>query len=136
MSLLRHHLRDAEASFEKALTALGALAALALSVAAVTTRGPAPMENNAAPPPEPRASHVDTVAGPAKRRLIAARDDTPRLPRRYVVQPGDSLWAIATQNYDDVSRAMRWIRMRNGLRRMKVLAGEVLVLPAPRAERG
>ena len=135
MSLIQRHFRYVEPSFETALTALGALAAVALSLAAVSTPGPAPVERVAARP-EPRASHVDTVAGPAKRDSVVTRDTVERLPRRYVVEPGDSLWAIAAQHYDDVPEAMSRIKKRNGLRRTKVLAGEVLVLPAPRSRRG
>jgi LysM repeat protein len=48
---------------------------------------------------------------------------------RYLVKPGDTLWDIAVANYDDVGGGMRAIRLRNGLKRQKVLAGEVLVIP-------
>ena len=48
---------------------------------------------------------------------------------RYLVKPGDTLWDIAAANYDDVGGGMRAIRLRNGLKRQKVLAGEVLVIP-------
>ena len=48
---------------------------------------------------------------------------------RYLVKPGDTLWDIAAANYDDIGGGMRTIRLRNGLKRQKVLAGEVLVIP-------
>jgi LysM repeat protein len=51
---------------------------------------------------------------------------------RYLVKPGDTLWDIAASNYDDVGKGMQAIRRRNGLKRQKVLAGEVLVIPITR----
>ncbi len=49
---------------------------------------------------------------------------------RYVVKRGDTLWGIAARNYENAAEGMRRIKRRNGLDREKVLAGEVLVLPA------
>ncbi len=60
-----------------------------------------------------------------------ARKRTPAAVR-YLVKPGDTLWEIAAANYEDAADGMRRIKQRNGLRREKVLAGEVLVLPTPR----
>ena len=49
---------------------------------------------------------------------------------RYLVKPGDTLWDIAAAHYQNAADGMRRIKNRNGLRREKVLAGEILVLPA------
>jgi LysM repeat protein len=48
---------------------------------------------------------------------------------RYTVAFGDTLWGLASRYYVDVASGMRRIRERNGLRRMKLLAGETLILP-------
>ena len=51
--------------------------------------------------------------------------------RRYVVQGGDSLWAIALREYGGDPREAVWeIRERNGLRGTTLRPGQVLVLPA------
>ena len=49
--------------------------------------------------------------------LGAARPSSGAAPEtRYVVRPGDTLWAIAAQHYGgDVRRAVWRIRARNGL---------------------
>ena len=49
---------------------------------------------------------------------------------RYLVKRGDTLWEIAARHYEDPVSGMRRIKKRNGFTRNKVLAGEVLVLPA------
>jgi LysM repeat protein len=51
--------------------------------------------------------------------------------RRYVVQPADTLWAIALREYGGDPREAVWeIRQRNGLDGTTVQPGQVLVLPA------
>jgi LysM repeat protein len=51
--------------------------------------------------------------------------------RRYAVQPGDTLWAIALREYGGDPREAVWeIRQRNGLDGTTVQPGQVLVLPA------
>ena len=49
----------------------------------------------------------------------------------YVVRPGDTLWEIATRQYDGDPREGVWrIRERNGLRSADgLMPGQVLVLP-------
>jgi LysM repeat protein len=50
---------------------------------------------------------------------------------RYVVQPTDTLWAIALREYGGDPREAVWeIRERNGLAGTTVQPGQVLVLPA------
>jgi LysM repeat protein len=51
--------------------------------------------------------------------------------RRYVVEPADTLWAIAVREYGGDPREAVWeIRERNGLDGTTVQPGQVLVLPA------
>jgi LysM repeat protein len=50
---------------------------------------------------------------------------------RYLVQPGDSLWSIATARYPGDPREGVWkIEQRNGLADATIQPGERLVLPA------
>ena len=49
---------------------------------------------------------------------------------RYVVQPGDTLWDIASGRYAGDPREAIWeIKERNGLRTSALRPGAVLVLP-------
>ena len=49
---------------------------------------------------------------------------------RYVVRPGDTLWAIATARYGGDPREAIWrIERRNGLERAALSPGQVLALP-------
>jgi LysM repeat protein len=49
---------------------------------------------------------------------------------RYVVRPGDTLWSIAAERYDDDPRRGVWrLQDRNGLARPGLTAGMVLYLP-------
>jgi nucleoid-associated protein YgaU len=120
---------------------VAALASGLAAVAVVATFTDSPPAGIATPadasgraaPPEPRwattrgcsaASSPTTGAIPAGSRTREARDE------RYLVRPGDTLWGIATRYYEDVATAMMRIKRRNGFRRDKLLAGEILVLPA------
>lgn len=50
--------------------------------------------------------------------------------RRYVVQPYDTLWTIATSHYGGDPREAVWeIRKRNRLDGTTIVAGQVLRLP-------
>ena len=62
---------------------------------------------------------------------VVARASTAAGPERhYVVQPGDSLWSIATRTYAGDPRAGIWkLERRNGLRSGVIRPGQRLVLP-------
>jgi LysM repeat protein len=49
--------------------------------------------------------------------------------RRYVVQPYDTLWSIASSGYSDPREGVWEIRQRNGLEEATIVPGQVLVLP-------
>jgi len=52
-------------------------------------------------------------------------------PQSYVVQPGDTLWSIATAHYAGDPREGVWeIEKRNHLARTTIEPGQHLVLPA------
>ena len=52
--------------------------------------------------------------------------------RTYVVQPADTLWAIATEHYAGDPRAAIWkLQQRNGLSSTTLRPGQELVLPRP-----
>ena len=63
--------------------------------------------------------------------LVAARPgESARPDERYVVQPGDTLWAIATAEYGGDPREAIWnIEQRNDLADGPLVPGEVLTLP-------
>jgi nucleoid-associated protein YgaU len=49
---------------------------------------------------------------------------------RYVVQPGDTLWALAAERYEGDPREAVWrIKERNGLATSLLVPGMVLALP-------
>jgi nucleoid-associated protein YgaU len=49
---------------------------------------------------------------------------------RYRVQPGDTLWEVASQRYSGDPREAIWeIKQRNGLETSALLPGMVLYLP-------
>jgi hypothetical protein len=51
---------------------------------------------------------------------------------RYVVRPGDTLWAIAVTRYEGDPREAVWrIRERNELETSFLVPGMVLALPGP-----
>ncbi len=50
--------------------------------------------------------------------------------RRYLVKPGDTLWAIADARYAGDPREAIWrIKQRNGLETSVLTPGQVLALP-------
>ena len=63
--------------------------------------------------------------------LYAARPTRSAGPEtRYVVQPGDTLWEVASARYDGDPRAAIWrIKERNGLETSALVPGAVLHLP-------
>jgi LysM repeat protein len=63
--------------------------------------------------------------------IVARAGQSAGPERRYVVKPGDTLWAIALRQYGGDPREAVWeIRDRNGLAGTTVQPGQVLVLPA------
>ena len=62
---------------------------------------------------------------------VAARGGTTTSVSTVVVQPGDTLWAIAAQHYpgDDVRDRVQDIEAANGLQGPQIEAGETLRLP-------
>lgn len=60
-----------------------------------------------------------------------AMGDTPPIVTAVVVQPGDTLWAIAAAHYpeDDVRARIGEIESLNGLHSPQVHVGEILQLP-------
>ena len=63
--------------------------------------------------------------------LYAARPTRSAGPEtRYVVQPGDTLWTIASERYDGDPRQAIWrIKEHNGLESSALAPGFVLRLP-------
>jgi LysM repeat protein len=52
--------------------------------------------------------------------------------RTHVVQPADTLWSIAAENYAGDPRAAIWkLQQRNGLTSTMLRPGQELVLPRP-----
>jgi LysM repeat protein len=62
---------------------------------------------------------------------VIARASTAAGPERtYVVQPGDTLWSIASERYGGDPRSGVWkIERRNGLAGRPLVAGRRIVLP-------
>jgi len=125
---------------ELVATALAVAAALGLIVAVLLTGG---LTNSEAAPA--LAAKPVTAAAPTVVRTVTAhevvtetvvtqgRQTAPAEAQpseiRYLVKPGDTLWEIAASNFHDIGEGMQAIRRRNDLKRQKVLAGEVLVIP-------
>ena len=63
---------------------------------------------------------------------VAAHGGTEPSYRTVVVQPGDTLWSIATEHYpaDDVRARVDDIEQANGLRGPAIQVGQTLRLPA------
>ena len=60
---------------------------------------------------------------------FARSSDASQPERRYVVQPYDTLWSIASTGYADPREGVWEIRRRNGLVGATIVPGQVLVLP-------
>lgn len=60
---------------------------------------------------------------------FARSSDASGPERRYVVQPRDTLWSIASGGYADPRKGVWQIQDRNGLTGTVLLPGQVLVLP-------
>jgi LysM repeat protein len=62
---------------------------------------------------------------------VVARAGSAAQPERgYVVEPGDTLWSIATARYGGDPRGGVWkIQQRNGLQNGVIRSGQRLVLP-------
>ena len=60
---------------------------------------------------------------------FARSSDASGPERSYVVQPYDTLWAIAAQEYADPREGVWEIKQRNGIDGGTIVPGQVLVLP-------
>jgi hypothetical protein len=60
---------------------------------------------------------------------FARSSDASGPERRYVVQPYDTLWAIASSGYADPREGIWEIQRRNDLEGTTLVPGQVLVLP-------
>ena len=60
---------------------------------------------------------------------FARSSDASEPERRYVVQPHDTLWSIASGGYNDPRQGIWEIKERNGLSGATIVPGQVLVLP-------
>ena len=60
---------------------------------------------------------------------FARSSDASGPERRYVVQPRDTLWSIASNGYSDPRQGVWEIKERNGLESVTIVPGQVLVLP-------
>ena len=60
---------------------------------------------------------------------FARSSDASGPERRYVVQPYDTLWSIASSGYSDPRKGVWEIQGRNGLEGTVLVPGQVLVLP-------
>ncbi len=62
--------------------------------------------------------------------VVARPGESAGTDERYVVQPGDTLWAIATAEYGGDPREAIWrIQQRNDLAGGALVPGDVLALP-------
>jgi hypothetical protein len=60
---------------------------------------------------------------------FARSSDASGPERRYVVQPHDTLWSIASRGYSDPREGIWEIQERNQLAGTVLVPGQVLVLP-------
>lgn len=61
--------------------------------------------------------------------MFARSSDASGPERRYVVQPYDTLWTIASSGYADPREGIWEIQRRNDLGGTTIVPGQVLVLP-------
>ena len=61
--------------------------------------------------------------------VFARSSDASGPEERYVVQPADTLWAIAAVRYADPREGVWEIRERNGLEGTLIVPGQVLFVP-------
>jgi LysM repeat protein len=62
--------------------------------------------------------------------LLTRASDGAGRPQIYFVQPGDTLWSIATARYGGDPRAGVWkLQQRNGLAGTTITPGERLLIP-------
>ncbi len=61
--------------------------------------------------------------------VFARSSDASGPERRYVVQPHDTLWSIASTGYSDPREGIWEIKQRNGLEGATIVPGQILVLP-------
>jgi LysM repeat protein len=60
---------------------------------------------------------------------FARSSDASGPEQRYVVQPYDTLWSIASAGYSDPREGVWEIKRRNGLEEATIVPGQVLLLP-------
>ena len=60
---------------------------------------------------------------------FARSSDASRPEQRYVVQPADTLWSIASARYGDPREGVYELQQRNRLSSTTIVPGQVLVLP-------
>ncbi|HWN20953.1 MAG TPA: LysM peptidoglycan-binding domain-containing protein [Gaiellaceae bacterium] len=60
---------------------------------------------------------------------FARSSDASEPEQRYVVQPHDTLWSIASSGYNDPREGVWEIKERNDLSGATIVPGQVLVLP-------
>ena len=60
---------------------------------------------------------------------FARSSDASSPEQRYVVQPHDTLWSIASTGYSDPREGVWEIKQRNGLQGATIVPGQILVLP-------
>lgn len=60
---------------------------------------------------------------------FARSSDASGPERRYVVQPRDTLWSIASTGYADPRQGIWEIKERNALESATIVPGQVLMLP-------
>ena len=72
---------------------------------------------------------IIALAGIVLWAVFARSSDASGPERRYVVQPYDTLWTIAARGYSDPREGVWEISRRNGLERVTLVPGQVLILP-------
>ena len=60
---------------------------------------------------------------------FARSSDASKPEQRYVVQPADTLWAIAAERYGDPREGVYELQERNDLEGTTIVPGQVLMLP-------